>query len=66
MINFIIIIGRNYFCNCVAQSNYLIIQTKILTAHLKNNIETKEYSIVFRKTDSLEVDCYVLLFLKGC
>ena len=44
MINFIIVIGRKYFSNYVAQSNYWIIQTKLLTALFKNNIETKEYS----------------------
>ena len=43
MIKFTIIIGRKYFSNCVTQSNYLIIQTKLLTALFKNNIETKEY-----------------------
>ena len=44
MINFTIIIGRKYFPNCVTQSNYLIIQTKLLNGFFKNNIETKEYS----------------------
>ena len=43
MINFTIIIGRKYFSNCVTQSNYLIIQTKLLNGFFKNNIETKEY-----------------------
>ena len=43
MIKFTIIIGRKYFSDCVTQSNYLIIQTKLLTALFKNNIETKEY-----------------------
>ena len=44
MIKFIIAIGRKYFSNYVAQSNYCIIQTKLLTALFKNNIETKEYN----------------------
>ena len=44
MMKFTIIIGRKYFSNYVTQSNYLIIQTKLLTALFKNNIETKEYS----------------------
>ena len=44
MIKFTIIIGRKYFFDYVTQSNYLIIQTKLLTALVKNNIETKEYS----------------------
>ena len=44
MIKFVIIIGRKYFSNYVKQNNYLIIQTKLLTALFKNNIETKEYS----------------------
>ena len=44
MIKFSIVIGRKYFSNYVAQSNYWIIQTKFLTALFKNNIETKEYS----------------------
>ena len=44
MIKSVIIIGRKYFSNYVKQSNYLIIQTKLLTALFKNNIETKEYS----------------------
>ena len=44
MIKFTITIGQKYFSNCVTQSNYLIIQTKLLTALFKNNIETKEYS----------------------
>ena len=44
MIKFIILIGRKYFSNYVTQSNYLIIETKLLTALFKNNIETKEYS----------------------
>ena len=44
MIKFTIITGRKYFSNYVAQSNYLIIQTKLLTALFKNNIEAKDYS----------------------
>ena len=44
MIKFTIIIGRKYFSNYVAQSNYLIIQTKLLNYLFENNIETKEYS----------------------
>ena len=44
MIKFIIVIGRKCFSNYVAQSNYRIIQTKLLTTLFKNNIETKEYS----------------------
>ena len=43
MIKFIILIGRKYFSNYVTRSNYLIIETKLLTALFKNNIETKEY-----------------------
>ena len=43
MIKFIIIIGRKCFSK-VAQSNYLIIQIKLLTALFEYNIETKEYS----------------------
>ena len=42
MIKFIIVIGRKYFSNYVAQSNYWIAQTKLLTALLKNGNETKE------------------------
>ena len=44
MMKFTIIIGRKYFSNYVTQSNYLNIQTKLLTALFKDNIETKEYS----------------------
>ena len=44
MINFTFVIGRKYFSNCVTQSNYLIIQTKLLNGFFKNNIETKEYT----------------------
>ena len=44
MIKFTIVIGRKYFSNYVTQSNYLVIQTKLLPALFKNNIETKEYS----------------------
>ena len=44
MIKFVIIIGRKYFSNYVKQSNYLIIQTKLLTTLCKNNIETEEHS----------------------
>ena len=44
MIKFIIVTGRKYFSHYVAQINYRLIQTKILTARFKNNIETKEYS----------------------
>ena len=58
MIKFTIIIGRKYFSNYVAQSNYLIIQTKLLNSLFENNIETKEYSkfvetemISFKKKD---------------
>ena len=47
MIKSTIIIGLKYFSNCVTQSNYLIIQTKLLAALFKNNIETKEYSKFF-------------------
>ena len=44
MITFIIVIGRKYFSNYVAQNNYWIIQIKLLTALFKNSIETKEYN----------------------
>ena len=44
MIKFIIVTGQKHFFKYVAQSNYLIIQIKLLTAFLKNNIETIEYS----------------------
>ena len=44
MIKFTVIIGQKYFSDYVTQSNYLIIQTKLLTALVKNNIEKKEYS----------------------
>ena len=44
MIKFTIIIGRKYFSYYVTQSNYLIIQIKLLTALFKNNVELKEYS----------------------
>ena len=44
MIKFITVIGRKYFSDYVAQSNYWIIQTKPLNAIFKNNNETKEYS----------------------
>ena len=44
IIDFTIMIGWKYFPNCVTQSNYLIIQTKLLNGFFKNNIETKEYS----------------------
>ena len=47
MIKSTIIIGLKYFSNYVTQSNYLIIQTKLLAALFKNNIETKEYSKFF-------------------
>ena len=43
MIKSTIVIGRKYFSSYVAQSNYLIVQTKFLTALFKTNIETKEY-----------------------
>ena len=45
MTKFIILIGRKYFPNYVAQNNYwLIIQIKLLTALFfkKNNIKTKD------------------------
>ena len=39
MIKFIVVIGRKYFSNKVAQSNYSIIQTKLLnTKLLKTNL----------------------------
>ena len=41
MMKFIIVIGRKYFSNYVAQSNYRIIQTKPLTALFENDIEEK-------------------------
>ena len=44
MIKLIIVIGQKHFSNHVAQSNYWIFQTKLLTALFKNNIDTKEYS----------------------
>ena len=44
MIKFTILIGRKCFSNYVTQSNYLIIQTKLLTTLFENNIKTKEYS----------------------
>ena len=39
MVKFIIIIGRKKVSNYVTQCNYLISQTKLLTALFKNNIE---------------------------
>ena len=44
MIKFIIIIGRKYFSNYLAQRNYLIIQTILLTALFEKNFERKEYT----------------------
>ena len=44
IIKFIILIGRKYFSNYVAQSNYWIIQAKLLNTLFKSNIETNEYS----------------------
>ena len=44
MIKLIIITGQKCFSNYVAQSSYLIIQTKHLNALFEYNIETKEYS----------------------
>ena len=44
MTKFIIVTGRKSFSNYFAQSNYWIIQTKLLTTIFKNNNETKEYS----------------------
>ena len=52
MITFIIVIGWKYFSNCVAKSNYWIIQTILLTA--KNNNETKGYR-KFVKTEIISV-----------
>ena len=50
MINFIILIGRKYFSNCVAQGNYWIIQIKLLTAVSgKNKIETKNCLLKHRR-----------------
>ena len=40
MIKLIIVIGQKYFSIYVAQSNYWVIQTKLLTALFKHNIET--------------------------
>ena len=39
MMKFIIVTGRKYFSNYVAQSIYWIIQNKLLTALFKNNIQ---------------------------
>ena len=55
MIKFIIVTGRKYFSNYGAQSNYLIIQTKLLSTFFKSNIETKVYS-KFVKSKKLEWD----------
>ena len=52
MIKFIIVIGRKYFSNYVAESNYGIIQTNFLTALFLKNIETKDCS-KFVKTQKL-------------
>ena len=43
MVKFTIVFGQKYFPNYVAESDYWIIQTKLLTAFFKNNIERKEY-----------------------
>ena len=41
MIKFTIIIGQKYFSNHVTQSNYLIIQTKLLTFFLRITLKQK-------------------------
>ena len=47
MIKFIILIGQKYFSNYVAQSNYWIIQTKLLTVLFKINIEAYGINIEY-------------------
>ena len=42
MSKLIIVTGRKYFSNYVAQNNYWIIQRNLLTDFFKNNIKTKE------------------------
>ena len=52
MTKFIILIGRKYFSNYVAQSSYRFsIQIKLLTAHffLKKSIKTRDYSKIVKK-----------------
>ena len=51
MTKFIILIGRKYFSNYVAQNSYRFsIQTKLLTAHVffKKSIKTKDYSKIVK------------------
>ena len=43
MTKFIIVIGRKYFSNYVPQSNYWIIQIKLLADLFQNSNEKKEY-----------------------
>ena len=42
MTKLITVMGRNSFFNYVAQSNYWIIEAKLLKTVFKNNSETKE------------------------
>ena len=51
MIRSTIIISRKYFSNYVTQSNYLIIQAKLLTVLFKNNIETNIASLLKHRND---------------
>ena len=44
MTKLITVMGRNSFSNYVAQSNYWIIEAKLLKTLFKNNSETKESS----------------------
>ena len=48
MIKFIIVIGKKIFSNYVAQSNYWITHTKLLTTLFKNNIEKKKCCKFFK------------------
>ena len=51
MTKIIILIGRKYFFNYVAQNSYRFsIQTKLLTAHVffKKSIKTKDYSKIVK------------------
>ena len=64
MVKLIIVIGWKYFSNYVAQSNYWVIQTKLLTALFKNIIEIKKYN-KFVKTQKWFLWLNFWSFIKG-
>ena len=56
---------KNFLPNAEIETKIEVIRFRMKKLHIRGSMDT-EKQMVYRKADGLEVDCYVLLFLKKC